>query len=144
MTTNNYSVDPNYRLPFVQIWNADWQDDLTRTLQLGIGYTGTKGTNLDLLRAPNRTPTGLRVPDVAPFIFETSTAESVMNSVTARLRKRLSGGIAFGASYTLYKSIDDASSIVRTSGRIRSSANARTRSRKLCSSSDRSLSGRLR
>ena len=57
-TTNTYAVDPNYRLGYVQIWNLDVQRDLTRTVQLGIGYTGTKGSNLDILRAPNRGPNG--------------------------------------------------------------------------------------
>ena len=51
-------VDPNYRLGYVQIWNLDVQRDLTRTVQLGVGYTGTKGSNLDILRAPNRGPDG--------------------------------------------------------------------------------------
>jgi hypothetical protein len=115
---NNYSVDPNYRMPNVQIWNVDWQRDLTRTIQIGIGYTGTKGSNLDLLEAPNRTPTGLKIPDVAPFIYETSTADSHMNSVSFRLRKRLSGGIAFGGTYTLAKSIDDASSVGGAGGTV--------------------------
>src|SRR5262249_53713795 len=29
VTTNNYAVDPNYRLGYLQIWNADMQRDLT-------------------------------------------------------------------------------------------------------------------
>ena len=53
------AIDPDYRLGYVQIWNLDVQRDLTRTVQLGVGYTGTKGSNLDILRAPNRGPTGL-------------------------------------------------------------------------------------
>ena len=53
-TTNNFGVDPNYPLGLVQIWNLDLQRDLTRTLNFGIGYVGTKGSNLDILRAPNR------------------------------------------------------------------------------------------
>ena len=50
------------------------QRDLTRTVQLGVGYTGTKGSNLDILRAPNRGPTGLSIPGVQPFIWESSEA----------------------------------------------------------------------
>jgi TonB-dependent receptor-like protein len=118
VTANTYAIDPNYRLPFVQIWNVDWQRDLTRTLQFGIGYTGTKGSDLDLLRAPNRTPTGLRIADVAPFIYESSSADSIMQSLTLRLRKRLTNGFAVGGSYTLSKSIDDASSIAGAGGTV--------------------------
>lgn len=108
--TNTYAVDPNYRLGMAQIWNLDLQ----RTFGLffaGVSYTGTKGSNLDLLRAPNRGADGLLVEDVPPFIFETSGADSIMHSVTFRLRRRMANGIAAGMSYTLAKAIDDASSI---------------------------------
>src|SRR5581483_44325 len=56
--------------------------------------------------------------DVAPFLYETSTADSLMNSLTLRLRKRLSGGIGAGVSYTLSRSIDDASSIAGAGGTV--------------------------
>jgi trimeric autotransporter adhesin len=48
---------------------------------------------------------------VPPFIWESSGADSIMHMLTVRLRKRLSQGMAAGATYTLSKSIDDASSI---------------------------------
>jgi hypothetical protein len=111
VAVNSYAVDPNYRLGFVQIWNVDLQRDLTRTLTIGIGYTGSKGADLDIVRAPNRGPDGLRIPDVAPFLFESSQGDSILNALTLRIRKRLTGGFAAGASYTLSRSIDDASSI---------------------------------
>jgi trimeric autotransporter adhesin len=112
VTTNSYAVDPNYRLGDVQIWNLDVQRDLTRTLNVGVGYTGTKGSNLDILRAPNRDPNGtLRIAGVQPFIWESSEGASIMHAVTFRVRKRLTHGIAAGATYTLSRSIDDASSI---------------------------------
>jgi hypothetical protein len=110
-TTNTYGVDPNYRLGYVQIWNADVQHDIARIYNIGAGYTGTKGGDLDLLRAPNRTPTGLLIPGVPPFIWESSGADSIMNALTLRFRRRLTDGIGASAAYTLSKSIDDASSI---------------------------------
>lgn len=110
-TANTYGVDPNYRLGSVQIWNLDVQRDLTRTIQAGIGYTGTKGSNLDMLRAPNRGPNGLLIAGVAPFIWESSEGDSTLHALTVRLRKRLTKGVAVGGSYTLSRSIDDASSI---------------------------------
>ena len=117
-TANTYAVDPNYRLGYVQIWNLDLQRDLTRTVQLGIGYTGTKGSNLDVLRAPNRGPDGLSIPGVSPFIWESSGADSIMNSLTLRLRRRMTAGIAVGGSYTLSRSIDDASSVAGGGGTV--------------------------
>ena len=115
---NNYAVDPNYQMPNVQIWNVDLQRDITRTFQIGVGYTGTKGSNLDLLEAPNRTATGLKIPGVAPFLYETSSADSQMNSLSLRIRKRLTDGFAFTGTYTLSKSIDDASSIAGAGGTV--------------------------
>ena len=117
-TTNTYGVDPNYRLGSVQIWNLDFQRDLTRTIQAGIGYTGTKGSNLDILRAPNRGPSGPLIAGVAPFIWESSEGDSIMHALTVRLRKRLTKGVAVGGSYTLSRSIDDASSIGGGAGTV--------------------------
>jgi hypothetical protein len=108
---NTFAVDPNYRLGHVQIWNFDVQHDVTRTITTGIGYTGTRGSDLDVLRAPNRNTNGSRIADAAPFIWESSGATSILQSVSLRVRKRLTAGLAAGANYTLSKSIDNASSI---------------------------------
>jgi len=51
--TNNYAVNPDYRLGYVQIRNLDIQQQIRPTLLLNIDYTGTKGTDLDILEAPN-------------------------------------------------------------------------------------------
>jgi len=110
-TTNSYGIDKNYRLPAVMIWNLDLQRQLPGDLMVDLGYTGTRGYDLDLQRAPNRGPTGLRIPDVAPFIWESSGATSIMHSGTLRVRRRMTHGVGFGVAYTYGKSIDDASSI---------------------------------
>jgi hypothetical protein len=108
---NNYGVDPNYRLGYVQIWNLNVQRELPADLLLNVDYTGTKGTRLDVLEAPNRTATGL-FNDAAPvFNFETSQADSIAHAGTVRLRKRLRHGVSIGGSYTFSKSIDNASTI---------------------------------
>jgi hypothetical protein len=79
---------------------------------MDIAYTGTKGTNLDLVSAPDRNPDGtLRIAGVQPFLWESSTGRSVMNALTLGIRKRQSHGVAASASYTLSKSMDNASSI---------------------------------
>jgi len=109
--TNNYGVDPNYRLGYVHIWNADVQQELSPTLILNLDYTGTKGTHLDVIEAPNRTATGLRIPGVQPFLWETSGADSTAHAGSVRLRKRLQHGVSIGGTYTFSKSIDDASTI---------------------------------
>jgi trimeric autotransporter adhesin len=109
--TNNYAVNPNYRLGYVQIRNLDIQQQLRPTLLLNIDYTGTKGTDLDILEAPNRTATALRIPNVQAFTFGNSLADSEANAGSVRLRKRLANGFSVGGIYTFSKSIDNASSI---------------------------------
>ena len=67
--TNNYGVDLNYRLPYVQMWNLNIQRELKYNIVVNIGYTGTKGTALDIVTAPNRGPDGLLIPDCTGFQF---------------------------------------------------------------------------
>jgi hypothetical protein len=111
-TLNTYAVDPNYRAPFVQIWNVGIQRDLSRIVTMDVTYTGTKGVNLDLVRAPNRNPDGsIRIDGVAPFLWESSQADSISNSLSVRIRRRMTNGLGASASYILSKSMDDASSI---------------------------------
>ncbi len=109
--TNDYTVNPNYRLGYVQIRNLDIQQQIRPTLLLNIDYTGTKGTDLDILEAPNRTVTGIRIAGVDAFTYENSVADSEANAGSVRLRKRLAKGFSLGGLYTFSKSLDDASSI---------------------------------
>jgi trimeric autotransporter adhesin len=109
--TNNYAVNPNYRLGYVQIRNLDIQQQIRPTLLLNLDYTGTKGTDLDILEAPNRTASGILIPGVDAFTYENSVADQEANAGSVRLRKRLSAGFAIGGTYTFSKSLDNASSI---------------------------------
>jgi trimeric autotransporter adhesin len=110
--TNNFAVDKNYRLGYVQIWNLDIQRELSPSLLINVGYNGAKGTALDMERAPNRLPGGeLRIADVQPFILETSQGDSILHAGSVRIRKRLRHGISAQGSYVFSKSIDNASSI---------------------------------
>jgi trimeric autotransporter adhesin len=109
--TNNYAVNPNYRFGYVQIRNLDIQQQIRPTLLLNIDYTGTKGTNLDILEAPNRTLTGILIQGVQAFTYENSVGDSEANAGSVRLRKRLANGFSIGGMYTFSKAIDDASSI---------------------------------
>ncbi|PYS33947.1 MAG: hypothetical protein DMG14_30655 [Acidobacteria bacterium] len=110
--TNNYGIDPNYRIGYAQQWNLDVQRDIRKLgLQLNVDYTGTKGTRLDVIEAPNRTATGLRIANVQPFNWETSDANSVLHSGSVRMRRRLGRGISLGGTYQFSKSIDNASTV---------------------------------
>jgi trimeric autotransporter adhesin len=106
---NNFGVDPNYQLGRVQTWNADVQKDLTQSWLVGGGYTRTTGASLDIVRAPNRTPTGLKIPTIQAFTYQTSQGISVLNAGSVRLQRRMVKGIGGSVTYTLAKSMDDAS-----------------------------------
>ena len=110
-TTNNYGVDKNYALGRVQTANADFSKDLRQVWNVGAGYTGTRGANLDIVRAPNRGPDGLRIANVQPFLWQTSEGASILHAATFRMSRRPVKGIGGGVTYTLAKSRDDASNI---------------------------------
>jgi hypothetical protein len=110
-TTNSYGIDKNYQLGLVQIWNLDVQRELRTNWNAALSYTGTKGLDLDLQRAPNRGPSGLRIAGVQPFLWQSSEGGSILHSITVRLRRRFAHGFSVGTSYTFARSIDDASSI---------------------------------
>jgi hypothetical protein len=115
--TNNYALDPNYRLGQVQIWNVDIQRQLPGNVQLNVGYNGAKGTHLDTERAlvPSCVATDSCQSSLgeasAPFIYESSEGNSILHAASVRVRKRMSKGLGLSASYVFSKSIDDASSI---------------------------------
>ncbi len=102
--TNNFAVNPKYRLGYVQIWNLDVQRELKGGVVMNLGYNGAKGTRLDTERA-------LVVAGGQPFTYESSEGDSILHAATARVRKRLAKGLGLSAQYLFSKSIDDASSI---------------------------------
>ncbi len=102
--TNNFAVNPNYRLGYVQVWNLDVQEGLPGGVVLNVGYNGAKGTRLDTERA-------LVGSGNQPFIYESSEGHSVLHAASVRVRKRLAKGLGLSGQYVFSKSIDDASSI---------------------------------
>jgi len=105
--TNNYGIDKNYRLGMIHQWTADYSRDLFRSWNVGVTYIGTLGRGLDLLRAPNRGPTGPRDPSVEPFMWQSSDGMSHANGVSFRLQKRQTNGVSGNVIYTLSKAMDD-------------------------------------
>ncbi|HEY2433199.1 MAG TPA: TonB-dependent receptor [Vicinamibacterales bacterium] len=107
---NNFGADKNYQLGRVQTMNVDVSKDLTQVWTVGGGYTRTIGANLDVVRAPNREPEGgLRIEDVQAFLWQTSEGISNLNAATFRLQRRFVKGFGGSLTYTLAKSMDDAS-----------------------------------
>jgi len=102
----------------VQQWNLDWQQQLRHNLVLTLSYNGSKGTRLDLLRSPNRTPLGFAsntqeqtIANAQEFLYQTSGASSIFHSMNLRIQRRFTSGFSVNGSYVFGKSIDNASSI---------------------------------
>ncbi|MFN9457110.1 MAG: hypothetical protein ACK6D7_07015, partial [Acidobacteriota bacterium] len=84
-----------------------------------VGYLATKGTRLDMQRAPNRAAPGSqldaearrRIGNAVGFTLDTAEANSIFHSAQLRLTRRFTRGLSGAALYTWGKSIDNASSI---------------------------------
>lgn len=110
--TNDYGIDRDYALGIVQTWNMDVAKDLGQVWSLGANYTYIRGSHLDILRAPNRSPSGgLLIDGVQPFLWQSSEGASRAHAAAFRLSRRPVAGIGGGVTYTLARSRDNASSI---------------------------------
>jgi len=126
------SFDRNIRTPYIQQFNLGLQFSLAADMKLEAAYVGTRGLNLFRQVAINQarlaspgnpinnitTNTPANAQSRAPFqgvivggtfIQEQTTAQSTYHSLQLSLTRRLSRGLQFLASYTLAKSIDNAS-----------------------------------
>jgi trimeric autotransporter adhesin len=118
--SNKGGIDPFYKDGYAQIWTLGTETSFSQNWILDLTYTGTKGTNLDLLRAPNRAPLGtsplntqnsLQIPNANSFYFDQSGANSIYNALQVRLVHRFTHGISLQGFYTFAKSLDNASTI---------------------------------
>jgi len=136
----NLTLAASLPLPYTQDWDLNVQRSFGADLLFEIGYVGTKGTKLPRFIEANpaiyipgvdssgdpistssnadqrRIHSGCTLADPPNSCVYSSTglisgiANSSYNALETSLRKRFSHGIAFLASYTYSKSIDDSSS----------------------------------
>jgi hypothetical protein len=114
---NSFAIDRYYKDGYAQTWNFAFEQNLSKTWALELGYMGTKGTRLDVERAPNRALPGSPltaedrrlIDNAVGFTYETSDGNSIFHAGQARLTRKLSKGVSIQALYTYSKSIDDAS-----------------------------------
>ena len=117
--SDNFGIDPNFRIGYAQNWQLSVQRDLPFALQITATYSGIKGTHGPQEILPNSYPlngskpacTG---PNTSPstscpsgFVYETSGGNSIREAGQFQLRRRLRSGFAATLSYTFAKSIDD-------------------------------------
>ena len=109
--TNNWAVDPRYRLGMLQVYNFNLQRTLPLQMVFNIGYNGSKASGLDVVGSPNASPSGVSTPGIAPFDFEESLASSHSNQLVVSLQKRQQKGVALGFTYVYAHAIDNASGV---------------------------------
>jgi hypothetical protein len=111
-TRNNYGIDRDYVVGTAEQAVVGVQRQLFRTYMIGAQYGHTIGSNLEIVRAPNRNPDGsLRIADVQPFTWTTSEGRSTLDSVSVDLRKNNSSGFGYQLQYTFARSRDNSPSI---------------------------------
>ncbi len=110
LTTNNFAVDPNFRVGYAQNWYTSIQKDLPGSLIMTVDYYGTKGTRIAQEFYPNTYPIGVTNPCAScpsGYIYETSNGNSTREAGQLQLRRRLHNGFTAQLQYTYAKAIDD-------------------------------------
>lgn len=110
-TTNTFGVDRHYTAGRVSTWTLDLNRDMGDAWNVSAGVTYATGTGLDIVRAPNRGPDGLRLPDVQPFLWQTSEGGSRLRAANLRVRRWYVRGMSLSANYAFSNSRDNASTI---------------------------------
>jgi hypothetical protein len=98
---NTFGAARDYAIGVVQTWNAEISRPFRTVWTASGGYTGKRGTSLDLIRTPNRDP---RVTD---FRWQTSGGRSLMHGLTFRVQRRKTRGLGGTVSYTLARARDN-------------------------------------
>ena len=107
---------------YAQHWSFSVQRALGRNRVLETAYVGSKGTKLLSARDINQPrpsaamPNPRPAPELADINHLESRASSNYHSFQTRFQQYWSGGMSLLASYTLSKSIDDASSFFSSGG----------------------------
>jgi hypothetical protein len=109
-TADTFAVDPDLRVGYAQVWQVSAQRDLPAALVMTATYLGTKGTHGMQEFLPNTYPIGATSPcPLCPvgFTYRTSGGNSIRESGSLQLRRRLRSGITATLQYTFAKDLDD-------------------------------------
>ncbi|HEV2680077.1 MAG TPA: hypothetical protein VGV14_06230, partial [Rhodanobacter sp.] len=115
-TPDNFALDPNFRVGYVQSWNLQVQRDLPFSMQMIANYDGIKGTHgvqeflpNTCAPLPGNTATSCSAYQNYPhgYIYRTSGGNLEREEGWINLRRRLRNGFEAGVTYTYAKSIDD-------------------------------------
>ncbi len=113
------SIASNYKDAYVQSYNFNIQQQLAGDFGMMVGYFGSKGTNLNLIRNYNQPISGVKPyaalsssspifpgRPLSTILVQESVGNSNYNALWVTLTKRFAKGLQFNADYTWSKSID--------------------------------------
>jgi hypothetical protein len=123
ITPQGLANDYYRRTPYVIQYELNVQRQLNNNTVLEVGYLGSQGHKLERISSrnlPYPSTTGSvvsrqPVPEFGNIQFMTGKVSSNYHSMSAKLTRRMSGGLTYLAGYTFAKSIDNGSGI-RTLG----------------------------
>ena len=114
------SVDHNFRVEYNEVWDLNFEQSLPFATLLDLEYVGSRTIHADsstTVNMPQLPPAGTTssvasrrpFPQLSAFTTIRWNGWAKFNSFTAKLTHRFDHGLYFLASYTLSKSVDDAS-----------------------------------
>ncbi len=111
-----FGVSPDFRTPYVQNYNLNVQQQLGSKAVLQVGYVGSKGTKLSLLRSINPLVGGRRLladqyPTLGAINILETIANSNYNSLQTQLRMTRWKGFNATMNYTWQKALDNGSNV---------------------------------
>ncbi len=111
-----FGVSPDFRTPYVQNYNLNIQQQFSPKVMLQVGYVGSKGTKLSLLRSINPSVNGRRLlldqfPTLGAINILESIANSNYNSLQTQLRVTRVKNFTLTGNYTWQKALDNGSNV---------------------------------
>lgn len=118
-----FGISQDFRVPYVQNYNLNVQHQISKSTLVQVGYVGSAGRKLSLLRNINaptigaagttaqRRPYFTQFPSLASINELNSIGTSNYNSMQLSLRQTSFHGFSFNANYTLGHSLDYGSNV---------------------------------
>ena len=109
-----FVTSPHFTTPYVQSWNLNIQQAISKAASFEIGYVGSKGAHLTRLYDANQTDANGNFPNpkfAAIDVLGTNSA-STYHALQTTLKARSWKGLTGFTSYTWAKSLDDASDAI--------------------------------
>ncbi len=106
------SVNHDFAIEYNEVWNAAIQKQVGGNTTLEINYVGSRTVHADsstVLNVPSTFGGPRPFPQLAAFSTIRWDGWATFHAMTVRVARRFNHGLSFDSSYTLSKSMDDAS-----------------------------------